>query len=180
MVCPLHGPIWRENIVWFVEKYQTWSAYTPEDRAVAIFSGSVYGNTDNAADILAARLSEKGVGHIVQYDVSHTDVSYLVAECFRCSHLVFAAATYNNGIFTPMENLLLDLKAHNLQGRTAAVIENGSWAPQSGKLMREILSGMKGMMVLESGVTVKSAVQQPQREALEALADAIAEDLAKG
>ena len=180
MICPLHGPVWRENIDWFVEKYRTWSAYAPEDRAVAIFSGSVYGNTDNAADILAARLSAKGVSHIVQYDVSHTDVSYLVSECFRCSHLVFAAATYNNGIFTPMENLLLDLKAHNLQGRTAAVIENGSWAPQAGKLTRELLSGMKEMTVLESGVTVKSAVQQPQREALEALADAIAEDLAKG
>lgn len=177
MVCPLHGPIWRENIDWFVEKYQTWSAYTPEDRAVAIFTGSVYGNTDNAADILAVRLAEKGVRNIVQYDVSHTHVSQLVAECFRCSHLVFAAATYNNGIFTPMENLLLDLKAHNLQGRTAAVVENGSWGPQAGKLMREILSGMKNMTVLESGVTVKSSVQAPQREALLALADAIAAEL---
>ena len=177
MVCPLHGPIWRENIAWFIEKYQIWSAYTPEDRAVAIFTGSVYGNTDNAADILAVRLAEKGVRNIVQYDVSHIHVSQLVAECFRCSHLVFAAATYNNGIFTPMENLLLDLKAHNLQGRTAAVIENGSWGPQAGKLMREILSGMKNMTVLESGVTVKSAVQEPQREALLALADTIAADL---
>nr|WP_326125564.1 FprA family A-type flavoprotein [uncultured Oscillibacter sp.] len=180
MVCPLHGPIWRENIDWFVEKYRTWSAYTPEDRAAAIFTGSVYGNTDNAADILAARLAERGVTKISQYDVSHTDVSQLVAECFRCSHLVFAAATYNNGIFTPMENLLLDLKAHNLQNRTAAVIENGSWGPQAGKLTREILSGMKNMTVLESGVTVKSAVQAPQREALEALADVLAEDLMRG
>ena len=179
MICPLHGPIWRENIDWFVEKYQNWSAYTPEDRAVAIFTGSVYGNTDNAADILAARLAEKGVKKIAQYDVSHTDVSQLVAECFRCSHLVFAAATYNNGIFTPMENLLLDLKAHNLQNRTAAVIENGSWGPQAGKLIREILSGMKDISVLESGVTVKSAVLAPQREALEDLADAIAADLAQ-
>ena len=179
MICPLHGPIWRENIDWFVEKYQNWSTYTPEDRAVAIFTGSVYGNTDNAADILAARLAEKGVQKIAQYDVSHTDVSQLVAECFRCSHLVFAAATYNNGIFTPMENLLLDLKAHNLQNRMAAVIENGSWGPQAGKLIREILSGMKNISVLESGVTVKSAVLAPQREALEALADAIAADLAQ-
>ncbi len=179
MICPLHGPIWRENIDWFVEKYQNWSTYTPEDRAVAIFTGSVYGNTDNAADILAARLGGKGVQKIAQYDVSHTDVSQLVAECFRCSHLVFAAATYNNGIFTPMENLLLDLKAHNLQNRMAAVIENGSWGPQAGKLIREILSGMKNISVLESGVTVKSAVLAPQREALEALADAIAADLAQ-
>lgn len=177
MICPLHGPVWRENIGWFVEKYQTWSTYAPEDRAVAIFTGSVYGNTDNAADILAARLAEKGVRRIAQYDVSHTDVSQLVAECFRCSHLVFAAATYNNGIFTPMENLLLDLKAHNLQGRTAAVIENGSWGPQAGKLMREILSSMKSMTVLGDSVTLKSSVQPQQREALETLGDALAADI---
>lgn len=177
MICPLHGPVWRENIRWFVEKYQTWSTYAPEDRAVAIFTGSVYGNTDNAADILAARLAEKGVRRIAQYDVSHTDVSQLVAECFRCSHLVFAAATYNNGIFTPMENLLLDLKAHNLQGRTAAVIENGSWGPQAGKLMREILSSMKSMTVLGDSVTLKSSVQPQQREALETLGDALAADI---
>ena len=179
ILCPLHGPIWRKDIAWFVEKYQRWSTYTPEDRAVAIFTGSVYGNTDNAADILAARLAAKGVRGIVQYDVSHIDVSDLVAEAFRCSHLVFASATYNNGIFTPMENLLLDLKAHNLQSRTAAVIENGSWGPQAGKLIRGILSEMKNMTVLESGITVKSAVQAPQREALEALADEITADLMK-
>lgn len=176
-VCPLHGPVWRENFDWFLEKYQLWSTYAPEDRGVAIFSGSVYGNTDNAADILAARLSERGVKGIVQYDVSHTDVSQLVAEAFRCSHLVFASATYNNGVFTPMENLLVDLKAHNLQNRTAAVIENGSWAPQSGKLMRELLAGMKNMTVLESGVTLKSSVQASQLEALEALAEALAADI---
>lgn len=177
MICPLHGPIWKEETGWFVEKYQRWSTYEPEDRGVAIFTGSVYGNTDNAADILAARLAERGVERIAQYDVSHTDVSYLLAEAFRCSHLVFASATYNNGIFTPMENLLLDLKAHNLQNRTAAVIENGSWGPQSGKLTREILSAMKNMTVLEGMVTLKSAVQAPQRQALEDLADVLAADL---
>ena len=176
-VCPLHGPIWRKDIGWFVEKYQRWSSYTPEHKTAAIFCGSIYGNTENAAEILAARLADKGVKDVRLYDVSHTHVSELVAEAFRCSHLVFAAATYNNGIFTPMENLLLDLKAHNLQGRTAAVVENGSWGPQAGKLMREILSGMKNMTVLESGVTLKSSVQAPQREALLALADAIAAEL---
>lgn len=177
MLCPLHGPVWRKDIGWFVDKYQTWSTYAPEDRSVVIFTGSVYGNTDNAADILASRLAEKGVKGIAQYDVSHVDVSYLVSEAFRCSHLVFAAATYNAGIFTPMENLLLDLKAHGLRGRTAALIENGSWAAQSGKLMGEILGGMKDMKVLEGTVTVKSGVQEPQRAALEQLADAIAADL---
>ena len=95
MICPLHGPIWRENLEWFLEKYQRWSTYTPEDRGVAIFCGSIYGHTENAAEILAARLAERGVKNISLYDVSHTDVSYLVSEAFRCSHLVLASATYN-------------------------------------------------------------------------------------
>ncbi|WP_298022435.1 FprA family A-type flavoprotein [uncultured Dysosmobacter sp.] len=176
-ICPLHGPIWRENINWFIDKYQKWSTYTPEDRGVAIFCGSIYGNTENAAEILANRLAEKGVQNIALYDVSHTDVSQLVGEAFRCSHLVFAAATYNGGIFTPMENLLLDLKAHSLQNRTAALIDNGTWAATAGKQMAEILGTMKHMTVLESTVSLKSSVKADKREALEALADTLAADL---
>ena len=176
-LCPLHGPIWRENVGWFVDKYQLWSTYTPEDRAVAIFCGSVYGHTENAAEILADRLAQKGVRDIRLYDVSRTDVSCLIGEAFRCSHLVFASATYNNGIFTPMENLLLDLRAHNFQNRTVALVENGSWGPQAGKLMGEIVSSMKNMTVLGETVTLKSSVKPAQREALEALADMLAEDL---
>jgi len=176
-LCPLHGPVWRKDIAWFVEKYQQWSTYTPEDKAVAIFCGSVYGHTENAAEILAARLAEKGIRDIRLYDVSVTHVSELVSEAFRCSHLVLASSTYNNGIFTPMENLLLDLKAHNLQNRTVAIVENGTWAPQSGKLMREIVESMKNMTLLEESVTLKSSVKEPQREALESLADRLAADL---
>jgi len=176
-LCPLHGPIWRENTGWFVEKYQRWSSYTPEDRTAVIFCGSVYGHTENAADILAARLAQKGVRDIKLYDVSRTDVSQLVSEAFRCSHLVFASATYNNGIFTPMENLLMDLKAHNLQNRTVALVENGSWGPQAGKLMGELVCGMKNMTLLEGSVTVKSSVKEAQRAELEALADALAADI---
>ena len=174
-LCPLHGPIWRENTGWFVEKYQRWSSYTPEENTVAIFCGSVYGNTENAADILAAALAERGVRHVALYDVSHTDLSHLVAEAFRCSHLVFASATYNNGIFTPMETLLMDLKAHNLQNRTVALIENGTWAPQAGKLMGELVNGMKNMTLLEGTVSLKSAVKE--RASLESLADALAAGL---
>ena len=176
-LCPLHGPIWRENVGWFVDKYQLWSTYTPEERAVAIFCGSVYGHTENAAEILADRLAQKGVRDIRLYDVSRTDVSCLIGEAFRCSHLVFTSATYNNGIFTPMENLLLDLRAHNFQNRTVALVENGSWGPQAGKLMGEIVSSMKNMTVLGETVTLKSSVKPAQREALEALADMLAEDL---
>lgn len=177
MLCPLHGPIWRKDLGWFLDKYEKWSTYTPEERTAAIFCGSVYGHTENAADLLANRLAQQGVQNIALYDVSHTDVSLLVSEAFRCSHLVFAASTYNNGIFTPMENLLLDLKAHNLQNRTVALIENGSWGPQSGKLMGEIVSSMKNMTLLGETVSVKSSVKEAQCEVLKALADALAADI---
>ena len=176
-ICPLHGPIWRENMGWFVEKYQTWSTYAPEDKAVAIFCGSVYGHTENAADIVANRLAEKGVKGIRLYDVSNTDVSELVSEAFRCSHLVLASATSNGAIFTPMENFLLDLKAHNLQNRTVAVIDNGTWAATAGKQMREIVGVMKNMTVLENGVSLKSSVKETQRAELEVLADTLAADI---
>ena len=176
-LCPLHGPVWRQNIAWFVEKYQLWSTYTPEDRTVAIFCGSVYGHTENAAEILANRLAEKGVKGITLYDVSRTDVSELVSEAFRCSHLVLAAATYNGGIFTPMESFLLDLKAHGLQNRTVAVIDNGTWAAQAGKQMKELVGAMKNMTLLEESVSLKSSVKEPQKAALEALADQLAADI---
>ena len=176
-LCPLHGPIWRKDAAWFIEKYQRWSTYTPEERGVVIAYGSVYGHTQNAAAILANRLSEKGVRNIAMYDVSNTHPSVLVSEAFRCSHLVVASATYNNGIFTPMETMLMDLKAHNLQNRTVAVIENGSWAPQAGKLIRSCFEGMKNITVLDQGVTLKSSVKEEEREALEALADQLAADI---
>ncbi|MEG2700271.1 MAG: FprA family A-type flavoprotein, partial [Hungatella sp.] len=120
MICPLHGPVWRKNIGWFIQKHQQWSSYTPEENAVMIAYASIYGNTENAANILAGKLAEAGVRNIVIYDVSVTHPSILVAESFRCSHLVFASTTYNAGIFCNMETLLLDLKAHNLQNRTIA------------------------------------------------------------
>ena len=179
MVCPLHGPIWRQDIAWFVEKYQTWSSYAPEERGVMIACASVYGNTENAAEILAACLAEKGVRNIALYDLSHHHVSEMVSEAFRFSHLVLASATYNGGIFTPMENLLLDLKAHNFQNRTAAIIENGTWAATAGKQMRELVEVMKNMTVLENTVSLKSSVKPDKREALEALADTLAADILK-
>ena len=176
-LCPLHGPIWRKDIAWFVDKYQIWSSYAPEDRAVAIFSGSIYGHTENAADILATNLAQKGVKNIVLYDVSHTDVSYLVSEAFRCSHLVFASATYNGEIYTPMDDFIRDLKSHGLRQRSVALIENGTWAAQSGRLMTALLESMKDMRVMEGTVTLKSSVKEAQRPSLEALADNLAAEL---
>lgn len=177
MICPLHGPIWRENIAWFLDKYQHWSTYTPEEQSVVIAAGSVYGNTTNAAEILAGMLAERGVKNIAFYDVSNTHPSVLVSEAFRCSHLVFASSTYNNGIFTPMETVLLDLAAHNLQNRTVALIENGSWAPVSGKLMREVLGKMKNIQILDSSLTLRSSMKEDQLASLESLADAIVKSL---
>lgn len=177
MICPLHGPVWRENLGWFIEKYDTWSSYKPEDQAVMIAYASIYGNTENAAEILASKLADKGVKNIAMYDVSVTDPSVIVSESFRCSHLVFAAPSYNGGIFTKMETVLSELKAHSLQNRTVAIMENGTWAPVVGRQMREIFAGMKNIELLEEGVTIRSAVKEAQEVSLEALAEKIASSL---
>ena len=173
---PLHGPLWRENIGWFVEKYLTWSSYTPEEKGVLVVYGSIYGHTQNAAEIVASRMAQKGV-KVKVYDASMTDTSVLVSEAFRYSHIVFASATYNNGIFVKMEEFLSDLKAHAFQNRAYAVIENGSWAPQAGALMETELSSFKNMKKLGEKVTVLSSVKEETREKLVALADLIAEDV---
>lgn len=167
MICPLHGPVWRENIGWFIDKYQKWSTYTPEDDNVLILYASIYGDTQNAAEVLAVKLSEAGEKNIAMYDVSVTDVSEIVSEAFRCGRIVFAAPTYNAGIFPKMETVLLDLKAHNLQNRKVALMENGTWAISSGKQMRELISSMKNMNLMESAMTVKSAMKPEQMEQID-------------
>ena len=172
-LCPLHGPVWREDISWYVDKYLTWSSYEPEEKAVMIAYGSIYGNTENAANILAGMLADRGVRNIAMYDVSSTHPSTMISEAFRCSHLVIASVTYNGGIFSNMEHFLMDLKAHNLQNRTVAIMENGSWGVLSGKQMREIIGSMKNMTVLDETVTVKSALKEDQLVILEGMADAI-------
>ena len=176
-VCPLHGFVWCEGFGAFLEKYQLWSSYTPEENSVLLAYASVYGHTENAANILAVKLCERGV-RVRMYDTSVTPASYIVSDAFRCSHLVFAATTYNNGVFVTMENLLHDLAAHNLQKRRVAVIENGSWAPASGKLMRELLSPLKNIEFVADNITLKSALADGQDAALDALADQIAAEIA--
>ena len=173
MICPLHGPVWRENLDYLLGKYDKWSRYEPEEKAVAIFYASMYGDTENAADILAAGLAEGGVRNIAMYDVSSTHISYLISEVFRCSHLVLAAPTYNNGIYPSMANLLHDMKALMLQNRTVGLVENGSWAPVSGKLIRAELEGLKGFQVLEPVASLKSALKGDSLEQLGQLKDSI-------
>lgn len=173
MICPLHGPVWRTNLNWYIDKYHTWSTYTPEEKAVLIVYASVYGDTENAANILASRLADAGVRNIAMYDVSVTHPSVIVAEAFRCSHIIFASTTYNAGIFCNMETVLLDLKAHNLQNRTVAFIENGTWAPTAGDLMRGIVSEMKDMTILDPSLTLKSALKHDQLDDIDRLVEAI-------
>ena len=175
-VCPLHGPVWRKHFGDFLEKYLQWSSYTPEEKSVLIAYASVYGHTENAANILAAKLVERGV-RVRMYDTSVTPASYILSDAFRCSHLVFAATTYNAGVFVTMENLLHDIANHNLQGRKIAIMENGSWAPTSGKLMREMLSGLKNTEFIGDNITIRSALAENQLGELDVLADAIAADL---
>ena len=174
IICPLHGPVWRTDLGYFLKKYDQWSTYEPEEQGVMIVYASMYGNTESAAGALAARLAEKGMTNVVLYDVSSTHVSYLISETFRLSHIVLASVTYNLGIYPPMQSYLEDMKALNLQNRTVAVIENGSWACTSGKLMREFLEGeMKGMKVLDETLTLNSALKESDLPDLEALADGI-------
>ena len=177
MICPLHGPIWRKDLGLLLEKYQKWSTYEPEDKTVMIAYATMYGNTENAANVLAGMLADKGVKNIAMYDVSETDVSELVAESFRCSHLVLAAPTYNSGIQPKMEAYLSDIKALNLQNRTVAVIDNGTWAATAGKQMIGTLEGMKNMTMLENTISIKSALAENQLGALEALADELAKQV---
>jgi flavorubredoxin len=177
MICPLHGPIWRKDFGKFIEKYDKWSRYEPEDKEVLVVYGSMYGHTESVATVLAGMLADKGCRNVRMYDVATTHVSYLVSESFRCSHIVIIAPTYNGGLYPPMENYLLDIKAHLLQNRTFTVIENGTWAPVSGNVVKAILGEMKNTTVLEPAITFKSAMKETQKAELEALADAIVASL---
>lgn len=176
MLLPLHGFVWRKELGYFLEKYDLWSRYEPEVRGVMIAYASVYGDTENAANVLACRLAERGV-KVTIFDASVTPASYIVSAAFRYSHLVFASTTYNMGIFVTMEQLLHDIVAHQLANRRYVLIENGSWSPVSGKKMQELLTPLKGWSELQAPLTVKSALRPDQDAQMERLADAIAADV---
>lgn len=171
-VCPLHGPVWRKDFGWYLEKYDIWSRYEAEEKGVAVFYASIYGHVQNAAEVLAAELARLGIEARV-YDTSVTHVSELLSEAFRYSHSVFLSCTYNGGIFSSMEGLLAELKSHNFQNRKFAVVENGSWAPQAGGQMEAVLSSLKNMTKIGEKVSFVSALDEKGREALVALAKEI-------
>ena len=176
LICPLHGFVWRKKIGDYIAKYTLWSDYTPEEYGVMIAYASVYGNTENAAEILACRLRDRGI-KTAMYDVSVTPSSDIVSAAFRFSHLVFASTTYNAGIFVAMDEVLSDLAAHNIQNRVVAVIENGSWAPTSGCLICEKLAACKDLNILENTVSIRSALKAEQLSEIDGMADAIAATL---
>ena len=179
IICPLHGPVWHTELGYIIDKYQHWSTYTPEDSdGVMVVYASMYGNTESAAQALAAKLVERGVNNVRVYDVSNTHVSYLISETFRCSHIVLASVTYNLGIYPVIKNYLEDMKALNLQNRTFAIVENGSWACKSGDLMQKFLDEeMKNMTVLNERVSLSSALSSEKEAELDFMADAIADSV---
>ena len=164
MICPLHGPVWRNDLELLLEKYDQWSRYEAEEDGVLIVYGSMYGNTENAAEVLAAEIAEQGMKNIKMYDASVTDCSYLIAEAFRYNRIVVAAPTYNAGLFAPIEHFLNDMKALNVQNKKIALLENGTWAPMAGKHMRAIVESMKNMEIVEPVISIKSALQPVQME----------------
>lgn len=177
MICPLHGPVWRSNLNFIIEKYNLWSRYEPEEKGVMIAYASMYGNTENMAEILAVMLAEAGVKNIHMHNISKTHVSELISGSFKYSHIVLASPTYNNGIYPLMDNYLEDMKALSLQNRTIAVLGNGSWAPQATKLISAKIKEMKNMRLLEASVTIKSSLKEAQLEELNSLSRQIAEEV---
>ena len=177
MIWPLHGPVWRSNLDYILEKYDLWSKYEPEEKGVMIAYASMYGNTENMAEILAVMLAEAGVKNIHMHNISKTHVSELISDSFKYSHIVLASPTYNNGIYPLMDNYLEDMKALSLQNRTIAVLGNGSWAPQATKLISAKVAEMKNMRLLEASVTIKSSLKEAQLEELNTLSRQIAEEV---
>lgn len=170
MICPLHGPILKEDLGYYIGKYDIWSKYEPEDEGVFIAYASIHGNTAKAAKKLAEMLEEKGAKRVAIADLSRDDMAEAVEDAFRHDKLVVAASTYDGGLFPCMEDFLLHLKAKNYQKRTVALMENGSWAPQAARKMREILEGMKNVEICEPVVTIKSTMKDETLKVMEELA----------
>lgn len=176
---PLHGYLWRRDLGKFIDLCAKWASYTPEVDSVCVFYGSIYGHTANAASILAAKLADRGLRNVRVFDVSKTDCSELVSRAFEYSTLVFASSTYNMGIFDRMDSFVDDLAKHNLQKRTVGIIQNGTWAPQSGALLKERLGALRDVTVLDPMVQMVSAVKPQTLDQLDALADALAASIQK-
>ena len=176
VICPLHGPILKDDLAFYLEKYQIWSTYQPEQKGVLVAYASVHGNTAHAAKLLAQMLRQKGEEHVEVMDLARTDMSVAVRKAFFYDRMVVAAATYDGGLFPCMEEFLLHMKSKGFQKRTVGIMENGSWAPMAGKAMRAILETMKQITFAEPTVTIKSAVHEDTKQQMEALAEALVQE----
>lgn len=176
VICPLHGPILKDDLAFYLEKYQIWSTYQPEQKGVLVAYASVHGNTAHAAELLAQMLRQKGEEHVEVMDLARTDMSVAVRKAFFYDRMVVAAATYDGGLFPCMEEFLLHMKSKGFQKRTVGIMENGSWAPMAGKTMRAILETMKQITFAKPTVTIKSAVHEDTKQQMEALAEALVQE----
>ena len=175
MICPLHGPVLSENLDYYMNLYQTWSSYEPEDKGVFIAYASMYGNTKQAAEKLAELLREKGVEKVAMADLAREDMAECVEDAFRYDRLVVASPTYDGSLMPVMQDFIYHLKVKMYQNRRVGIIENGSWAPMAGKLMSEQFEGMKDVKVLEEQVSIRSSLKSLNDDELEMLADKLTE-----
>lgn len=172
-ICPLHGPILKENLSYYMDKYQVWSSYEPEDQGVLIAYASIHGNTEQAAKRLAEILTEKGAAKVVVSDLAREDMAEVIEDAFRYNTMILAAASYDGGVFPCMESFLNHLKSKAYQNRKVGILENGSWAPSAGRVMKTALEGMKNITIVEPVVTIRSTMKEVDMPKLEALAEAI-------
>lgn len=175
-ICPLHGPILNENLSYYIDKYDIWSSYRPEDKGVMIAYGSMHGNTKQAALELKALLEERGVQKVAVADLTRDDMAEAIEDAFRYDRLAVACPTYDGALFPAVEDFLYHLKIKNYQSRRVALIENGTWAPMAGKKMKEYFEGMKNITLCDTAVTVKSTLNEASAEQLKALADELADN----
>ncbi len=170
-ICPLHGPVLTDNLEYYIGKYAVWSSYEPEEEGILIACASIHGNTAKAAEALKEILEEKGAKKVVITDLCREDLHEAIEDAFRYNCLVLAASTYDGGVFPPMETFLHHLKAKNYQKRTIAIMENGSWAPTAGKVMKSLLEGMKDITLAEPMITLKSVMTEENKNQMESLAE---------
>ena len=173
MICPLHGPILKENLAFYIQKYDIWSSYEPEDDGVLIAYASIHGNTADSAHELAQILEEKGAKKVVLTDLARDDMAEAISNAFRYDKIILAASSYNFGVFPPMEQFLRHLAGKNYQNRKIGIVENGTWAPTAGKCMKEIVETMKNITICDTIVTIRSRLNEESRTKLEALAEEI-------
>lgn len=176
IICPLHGPILKENLGHYIEKYDIWSSYKPESEGVFIAYASIHGNTANAARELAKILEEKGAKKVVITDLARDDMAEAIEDAFRYGKIILAASSYNFEVFPPMEQFLRHLKSKNYQNRTIGIVENGTWAPSAAKCMKEIISGMKDIKLIEPTITIRTTLKENTKKELEILAENILKD----